>query len=687
MEMNQYLNLFIEESREHLQALNEHLLSLETEPKNEGMVREIFRSAHTLKGMSATMGYEDMASLTHEMENVLDEVRNGKMSVSPEMMDILFQCVDYLEEMVHSISNQGDGRLDVSSVVSGLKRILSGKEVAASSALPPVGSTDVSEVNLLQDEELDWTFDEFELTVIRQSMESGFTVFWVRTAISIDCVMKAARAYIVYSGLEAHGEIIKCVPPVEELEQEKMDRLFDIVLITDKQNEDLEKVVLEVAEVDSVTIKQLDPHQFLYSTSNEIDVATPDVNPLEEAVQATKETAQVPKKETRTKTSSFHQTIRVDIEKLDILMNLFSELVIDRGRLEQIARELRHNGLLETVEHMNRISGDLQNTILTIRMIPLDSVFNRFPRMIRDLTRELDKKIELVIEGADTELDRTLIDEIGDPLVHLLRNSADHGIENPKQRLEAGKSETGTIFLRAYYSGNHVMIEVEDNGKGIGREGVLKKALEQNLITEQQVGSLTDKQVHELLFNSGFSTAEQISGVSGRGVGLDVVKTGIEALGGTISVDSTPGVGTRFLIQLPLTLSIISSMLVQVEHEVYAVPLSSIMETAVFSRDQIMSVQQREVIDFRGKIVPLINLKEIFQLPNQDVSLQEEVSVLIIRKGEKMAGLIIDSFIGQQDIVLKSLGKYLPNVFAISGATILGNGQVALIIDCNQLIR
>jgi len=684
MEMNQYLNLFIEESREHLQAINEHLLTLEKDPVNVDTVHEIFRSAHTLKGMSATMGYEDMASLTHEMENVLDQVRNGKMSVNPDMMDILFHCVDLLEEMVQSISNQGDGRLDVTSVVTGLKKILSGEELT-----PTVW---FEEESFIQQGEMEWTFDEFELTVMKQSVESGFSVFWIQTVITTDCVLKAARAYIVYSGLEANGEIVKCVPSVEEIEQEKMDRIFDLVIITDRQKEDLEKIVLDVSEIESVKIKQIDPDQFLYHPSHaesEVAASALTSTELEPLVSTTESVAakEVPKSTVMQKKSSAHKTIRVDIDKLDLLMNLFSELVIDRGRMEQLSKELHHGALTETVEHMNRISGDLQNTILNIRMVPLDSVFNRFPRMVRDLGKELKKNINLVIEGSETELDRTLIDEIGDPLVHLLRNSVDHGIESPEERERAGKPSLGTILLRAYYSGNHVFIEVKDDGKGINRNGVLKKAVEKGLITEQQQETLSNKQVYDLLFKSGLSTAEKISDVSGRGVGLDVVKTEIEALGGSISVDSTPGQGSVFLIQLPLTLSIISAMLVKVEHEIYAVPLNSIMETAVFNQEQIMRVQQQEVIDFRGKIVPLVNLKKVFNLPNESFADQEEISVLIIRKGDRMAGLVIDSFIGQQDIVLKSLGKYLANVFAISGATILGNGQVALIIDCNQLIQ
>lgn len=390
---------------------------------------------------------------------------------------------------------------------------------------------------------------------------------------------------------------------------------------------------------------------------------------------------------TANKKVSTGKTIRVDIERLDILMNLFSELVIDRGRLEQLARELGKSELQETVEHMSRISGDLQNIILTMRMVPVEQVFNRFPRMVRDLAKELSKKVNLEIFGAETELDRTVIDEIGDPLVHLLRNSIDHGVESPTERRMAGKPEEGTVQLKAYHSGNHVFIEVRDDGKGINKEKVLKKAIDRGIVNPLTADNLSDKQIYELLFASGLSTADVVSDISGRGVGLDVVKTKIESLGGSVSVDSNPGKGTTFLIQLPLTLSIISAMLVQIEDEKYAVPLSSIIETAVFRQDEIMMAHRQKVIDFRGRVVPLVSLKDFFNIPDNGVEKGDEVAVVIVRKGEKMAGLIVDSFIGQQEIVLKSLGKYLVNVLAISGATILGDGQVALIIDCNALIK
>ena len=381
------------------------------------------------------------------------------------------------------------------------------------------------------------------------------------------------------------------------------------------------------------------------------------------------------------------RTIRVDIERLDALMNLFSELLIDRVRLEQLASEVKRNDLTETVEHMSRVSSDLQNIVLKLRMVPVDSVFNRFPRMIRDLAKSLDKKVDLVITGAETELDRTVIDEIGDPLVHLLRNAVDHGIESISDRLAAGKSEQGTIQLRAFHSGNHVFIEIEEDGKGIYREKVLKTALKNGLVTEEQAAKLSDLEVYNLLFASGFSTAEKISDISGRGVGLDVVKTKIQMLGGHVQVDSKPGFGSKFSVQLPLTLSIISAMLVRLGSEKYAIPLSSIVETSAIQKNQIRNIHGNKMVEYRNNVIPLVSLSTLFNVPDFNEDLEEETEIVVVRKGDKQVALMVDEFIGQQEIVLKTLGKYLSGLFAISGATILGDGQVALIIDPNALIK
>lgn len=682
MDTNQYLEVFIDESNEHLQSCSESLLVLEQNPDNIEIVNDIFRNAHTLKGMSATMGFEDIADLTHKMENVLDAIRNHKIQVTAELLDVVFESVDHLEEMVSDISNGGDGKKDVTQTVEKLKRLESGESIENIEtvvAAPSETVTEVAESKLI--------FDDFEQTVLEQSMEQGFSAYEINISLREDCLLKAARVYMVFEILEKLGEIIKSTPTVEKLEEEKFDTDFSVAFVTKENQDDLKQKLMKVSEVDVVNVQ---PVQL-----KKMEMPSDVVEKKVEEVAAVETPKPTPTKATPTKTeapktvknNNSSKTIRVNIERLDILMNLFEELVIDRGRLQSISMELNHNELNDTVERMTRVSGDLQNIILNMRMVPVETVFNRFPKMVRQLSRDLKKKINLEIIGAETELDRTVIDEIGDPLVHLIRNALDHGIESPEERLAAGKPETGSVELRAYHSGNHVFIEIEDDGAGIDRERVLQKAISKGVVTEEASHSMTDNQINELILASGFSTAEVISDVSGRGVGLDVVKSTIESLGGSISIESEHGKGSLFSIQLPLTLSIISVMLVEIEKEVYAVPLSSIIETSIIKRSDILNAHNQKVIDFRGKVVPLVFLDEIFEVPREDHEDDGFLSVVLVRKGDRIAGLVVDSFIGQQEIVLKSLGNYLTNVFAISGATILGNGQVALIVDCNALIK
>lgn len=683
MEMSQYLEVFIDESKEHLQSCNEHLLELEKNPEDLSIVNEIFRSAHTLKGMAATMGYEDLANLTHMMENVLDAIRNDKLHVTADILDVVFLAVDDLEEMLESIATGGDGKKDVTSIVEQLQRIENGDTVS------PAGQQETAAT--AEAEKTLGDYDQFEQTVIQQSNEQGFSCYEITIVLRSDCLLKTARVYMVFEVLEKCGEVIKSVPSVEQLEEEQFDQHFTVTIVTKEPKEDIQKKVMKVSEIDSVSIAVITAEQFRQQPQIEEEQVS-EAKPIGKAPAVHSKKAEDKNvnqakaaKSVGTKQIN-NKTIRVNIERLDILMNLFEELVIDRGRLEQISRDLNHAELDETVERMSRISGDLQNIILTMRMIPVETVFNRFPRMVRQLARDLNKKMTLEIIGAETELDRTVIDEIGDPLVHLLRNALDHGIETPEVREANGKPAEGTIKLKAYHSGNHVFIEIEDDGAGINRKKVLQKAIEKNVVTPEMAANLTEKQINELILASGFSTASTISDVSGRGVGLDVVKTTIESLGGSITIDSVEGKGSTFFIQLPLTLSIISVMLVELQKEKYAIPLSSIIETAIINKSDILNAHNQEVIDFRGKVVPLVFLKDVFEVPQIEEE-DEFLSVIIVRKGEKLAGIVVDSFIGQQEIVLKSLGDYLSTVFAISGATILGDGQVALIVDCNELIK
>ena len=675
MHLEQYLEVFIEESKEHLQICNDQLLELEKNPENLAIVNEIFRAAHTLKGMSATMGYDDLAHLTHQMENVLDEIRNERLAVNPDVLDIVFLAVDDLETMVLSIAEGKDGKRDVTSTIEKLEQLVTGQTVTKNNEPESEKSSAFADADLTME-----TYDEYEWTVIEQSIEQDYTVYLIKVTLREDCVLKAVRVFMVYEILAEIGEVIKSNPSVDVLEEENFERDFRATLITKHAAADIEERILKVSEIESVQIVQIQEkkmEKLNYTDEDEIDKNNPtQVNskPIEEKTNSSKAVV------------SQNKTIRVNIERLDILMNLFEELVIDRGRLEQISKNLNNPELIETVERMTRISGDMQTIILNMRMVPVETVFNRFPRMVRQLARDLNKQIRLEIVGEQTELDRTVIDEIGDPLLHLLRNALDHGIETPEVRRKKGKAEEGTVILKAYHSGNHVFIEIEDDGAGIDTDIIVRKALDKEIITEDQVEAMTDRQKNELIFASGFSTAKEISDISGRGVGLDVVKNTIESLGGNVSIHSRLGHGSIFSVKLPLTLSIISVMLVEVQNEKYAIPLSSIIETYIVKKEEILRSHNQDVIDFRGKIIPIVYLYSLLSIPVSQVE-EDSLSLVIVRNGDKLAGLVVNSFIGQQEIVLKSLGNYLNSVFAVSGATILGDGQVALIIDCNSIVK
>jgi len=687
MDMNQYLSMFIDESNDHLQALNENMLELEQTPDDIGIVQVIFRSAHTLKGMAATMGFEDLSSLTHQMENVLDLVRNEKLKMQDYIFDTLFQGLDALQAMVQDITQGGEGKADVTSIVSSLQAIVRGDftkneaPAAAPATSQALGGIEIS-------------LDQYQYSVLEQSITEGHSVLHISVAIREDSQLKAARAYMVFDLLERYGDIVKSSPSVQDIEQERFERSFSLYYITQKEAPELQSMILNLSEIESAEVMQLD-HETLKQISAGVQeaAAAAVAKPVQETSTRSKSPSVATAKPAM-KAATQHagsaapsRTIRVDIDRLDVLMNLLSEWLIDRSRLEQLASEVRRSDLTETVEHMSRVGSDLQNIVLKLRMVQIDTVFNRFPRMVRDLAKSLDKKIDLIITGAETELDRTVIDEIGDPLVHLLRNAVDHGVEPTAERIAAGKPETGTVNLRAFHSGNHVFIEIEDDGNGIDRGKILAKAISKGIVTESEGAAMKDEEVFMLLFAPGFSTAEVISDISGRGVGLDVVKTKIESLSGVVSVESKLGKGTKFSVQLPLTLSIISAMLIKVGTEKYAIPLSSIVETGLIQRSQIRQVHGYTMIPYRDAHIPLLSLANLFKVPGYDENAEEESEIVVVRKGDRLAAVTVEDFIGQSEIVIKNLGKYLPAIQGIAGATILGDGQVALIIDPNAFIK
>lgn len=683
MDMSEYMSMFLDESKENLQNLNQSLLQLENNPNNLALLDEIFRVAHTLKGMSATMGFTNVAELTHEMENVLDKLRKGDMKVLPEVVDVLFQCLDTLENLINNITTGTEEVTDTTGLMAKLRGLLSvdgGQLPETSEHEGEVVSIDVSLADNL---------NEFEKEVASQAHEKGFQTYRLVVTLEEECLLKAARAFMVFRELEEVGEVIKTVPEVKELEDGEFNKDFDIFLITKVDKEELVKKVMSVSEVEKIQINEVVLDKALgkvKETSEDNAKIVVEEQKKEPSLAGENKVVQNKVNNTATGKNKLSQTVRVDIERLDNLMNLVGELVINRTRLEQIGLKHGLSDLGETLEQVGRITTDLQTLVMKVRMVPIEQVFNRFPRMIRDLAKELGKEINLVIEGEETELDRTVIDEIGDPLVHLLRNAIDHAISTPEEREKIGKPRAGTVKLIAYPEGNQVVIRVDDDGKGINPEVILKKAIEKGLVTEKEAEKLEPQDIIMLIFKPGFSTAEKVTDVSGRGVGMDVVRTRIESLGGNISVQSKVGEGSSFIIRLPLTLAIIQALLIGLDKEIYAIPLSSIEETISLSPEDIKTIQDKEVILLRGNVLPVIRLGEMLEAQSSQVEDEQSLYVVVVKTGQRRAGLMVDTLIGQQEIVIKSLGKLLNGYKQFAGATILGDGRVALILDVASLL-
>ena len=682
MDVNQYLGLFLEEAREHLQTLNRCVLDLEHDPGNLQILDEIFRSAHTIKGMSATMGYAAIAELTHEMENVLDLLRKGTLKAHAGIIDTLFQCVDRLEQLVEEVVSGQSGGVEVAALSAKLAALAKG-EAEPIVAEPIVAAISKDSVRP------DISLNETEEQLVNSALAQGMRVFQLKIGIREGTLLKSVRAYMAMKALDDLGDVIKTDPLVEDLEKDNFGQEFSVVLVTENTAEKVRETILSIAEIETVLA--------IPCVSTEAEKASPPIvekagvtkqpEPASEtAREEMKDAAKEIKVDSTAAKAKGRALLRVDAEKLDSLLNLVGELVINKTRLQQIGLSNQLQELSEAIEQMDRVTTDLQGVVMKLRMVPVGQVFNRFPRMVRDLSHSLGKEINLIIQGEETELDRTVIDEIGDPLVHLLRNSIDHGIEKPAERTAAGKNPVGEIRLIARHEGNHVLLLVSDDGKGLRAEAIKQKALEKGLVSKAELDAMDSNDIMRLIFMSGFSTAETVTDVSGRGVGMDVVRTKIEALGGTLELDSTPGQGTRVRIRLPLTLAIIQALLIQVQSETYAIPLGSIDSTINITPADIRTIQQQEVILLRGQIIPLIRLARRLGIEqSNEFDAEQELYVVIVQSGDNKIGLLVDSLVGQQEIVIKSLGTILTGIKQIAGATILGDGQVVLILDVNAL--
>ena len=699
MDVSQYLEIFIDESEEHLQTLSDCIMVLEKEPDNKDTINEVFRAAHSLKGMAGTMGFKRMQHLTHDMENVFQEVRSDHIKVTSGMIDLLFKCLDALEGYVDNIKSTSDEGTEDNEVI--IKEL--NDSIAKTEGAEETGNTETSEAKEAApestqeekagQEKIELTNDEKK--AIREAESNGQHIYVMTVHIQKDCLLKAARAFLVFKAVEDFGQILVYRPSSQDIEDEKFEFEFSFFLASEESEDKIVAAAKAVSEIEKVDAEEIHLDEYVKEAEAQEE---------QQAKEATAEQKEAPaeapkaaekkapaanaKKQTNAKPVT-GRTVRVDIEKLDALMNQVSELIIAKNSLVSISSnesgEYQNQSFHEQIEYLERITTNLHESVMKVRMVPIESVVNKFPRMIRDLSRKLGKKMELYMTGEDTELDRTVVDQIGDPLQHLLRNSADHGLEDNATRVERGKPEVGSIFLKAFQEGNNVIIEVGDDGNGIDVAAVRDKAVERGVITAEQAENMSQKEIINILFLPSFSMAKKITDISGRGVGLDVVKSNIEALGGDVEVRTQLGEGTTFIVRLPLTLAIIQALMVEIRDEKYAIALGSISNIESIPVNEIKYVQAQEVIHLRGAVIPLIRLDQVLDMEEKQEE-PENLTVVIVKKGDSLAGLVVDNLIGQQEIVIKSLGKYINNNKIISGATILGDGEVALILDVNTLM-
>lgn len=677
-DMDVYLSVFLEEARENVQNLNDSLLNLENDKENLEILNEIFRIMHTLKGMAGTLGFDELAKMCHSMENSLDNIRNKKIKIDEDILDLLFQGLDALDDSLNDIQNGGKGHTD--SVEKTNKKFeLLLKEGKISKSYPSSSFTDKEKTveksenkieNLSENEfhiDIDQQTRDTMKKVYEKAREDNLNFYFIKVILKEGVQLKLARAFMIFHKFEElKSEIVYSNPSSDEIEEEKFDRELVFGVISNQTKDKIISAIKSVSEVEYVSIEEYKENLF-----------------EKESIQEEKE-ENIDIDKSAKKKIKMTQSIRVDIKKLDELMNLMAELVISRSRILETLKKYNIKEVDESLSQLSRITLDLQNIVMKVRMVPVSFVFNRYPRLVRDISKELKKEINLIIEGEDTELDRTVADEIGDPLIHLIRNSLDHGIESPEKRISMGKSKVGTIKLSARHEGNGVIIEIEDDGKGLDREQIIKKAISKGFLDQQRSQSISDEEVFNLIFEAGFSTKEQATELSGRGVGMDVVKSTVEGLNGTVSIESEKGKGTKVTIRLPLTLAIIEALLITVNNQVYAIPIANIDTTQKINDGELKEVQDREVFMLRGEVIPIVRLREIFGYESKQNDEQE--NIVIIKVGNKKYGVIVDKLLGQDDIVIKSLGSLLTDVKEFSGGAILGDGSIALILDVASLI-
>lgn len=688
------LKIFLEEVEEHFQTLEEDLIRLEKEEEfNEDLMQEIFRASHTLKGSSATIGHHRMAKLTHGMENVLDQLRKKQISVSSNLVDVLFECLDCLRVLKDEIINDEEADLDLENILQKLASIKATDGGSGQVTVPQEQGPSTSQAAAEAQISIETSWDDKD--TVHKAVEQGLRPYLIQIKFDVEPEMLAVRTFVTVRAFEEVGEVIRTKPSEDEIEHENVTDTLVILFMSNANEEAIHKLAKELPNIASCTVQ---PYHDESMQANATLVPQQAQEKLQVDVQAMEKSGSDSAKSSNTVKNingkKANRTVRVDVDLLDSLMNLVGELVIDRTRLFQILGNIEVNYEMDEVSqdlgrtsvHIARVTTQLQEQIMKARMLPVENLFNKFPRMVRDLSQKAGKEVDFVMTGQETELDRSIIEEIGDPLIHLLRNAVDHGLESPEDREANGKSRTGELKLQASHEENHIIITITDDGKGIDPEVVKQSGIRKGLITEEQAKRLTDKEAINLIFMSGLSTNTNVTDVSGRGVGMDVVRTNIEKINGAIEINSVVGKGTEFKIKLPLTLAIIRALLVSIDKSVYAIPLSTVTETIRMQKDQIEYVNNQEVIVVRGKVLPLVRLKRVFG-NYADEQEREKLFVVVVNLAGQQVGFVVDSLVGEQEIVIKSLGKYIGDIQGISGATILGDGNVALIVDVSNLVK
>lgn len=655
MQDNGYLDMFFDEAKEYIETLNNGILTLEQNPEDKATIDAVFRAAHSLKGMSAAMGFDNLTELTHKMENKLDQVREGRMKLKTKFVDLLFQALDNVQFLVEKIrENEGAEPEDIN--MAGFI-----DELAAYSADNDYNSAAAADSTQLKESGLS-TEEKEQLGKEKKDKERIYN-FKIEIA---DQELQNVRAFMVFKKLDEIGRVFKSNIDKDEIESREEDiDYLDIYALSWLAKKEFKEELNEVSSINITEFEEIEALE-LESTDSE------EKNGLHA--------------EHNLNSFSGSSTVRVDISKLDTLMNMVGELLINKTRLQSL--NIEKSKFNEIIPQLDRVTMELHHIVMQIRMVPVGVMFSRFPRMIRDLSNKMEKDINFVMEGQETELDRSIIDELSDPLTHLLRNAIDHGIESPEERKEKGKNPVGKIELKAYQKGSEILIEVKDDGAGIDAEKIGRKALEKGIVTEEELEQLEKRDILDFVFHPGFSTASEVTDVSGRGVGMDIVRNTVKKLDGQISIESELGSGSSFIISLPLTLAITQALMVKINGDIFAIPINAVSETLTIESSNIKQVRGKDVIVLRENTIPLRSAAEIFgDADFQDLKAEHDnFSVVILKSGERYIGLVVEELLNQQEIVIKSLGNYLQDTMYISGATIIGDGDVALIIDVRDII-